>query len=83
MARQKMQIVGYDDTGTMYGPLKLNAPDFELALNSSDIENGNPEKGLPMGLGNGEGNWRLLLTTDDNQLDVGAYVRNYWGFATG
>ena len=82
MARQKMQIVGYDDTGTMYGPLELNAPDVELVLNSSDIENGNPEKGLPMGLGNGEGNWRLLLTTDDNQLDVRAYVRNFWGFGT-
>ena len=82
MGRQEMRIVGYDDAGTMYGPVDLSAPNNELVLDSSDIENGNPEKGMPTGLGNGEGNWRLLLTTDDNQLDVRTYVRNYWGFGT-
>ena len=52
-----------------------------IHLNSGDLEGGNAGKGLAEGLGPGEGDWRLTLTS---ALDVEAlsYVRTDDGFVT-
>lgn len=77
MARQRIQIVGYDDTGAVHGPVWLTMENFgDLTLTSSDLEQGNAAKGLPFGLGMGEGDWRLILTADDAHLDVRAYAHD-------
>ena len=50
-------------------------------LNSTDLEDGNSRKGLSGGVGDGEGDWRLELTTN---LDIEplAYIRTSDGFLT-
>ena len=75
---QRMQIMGYDDAGEVYGPiwLEVDHPDHPVTFNSNDLEHGNISKGLSRGLGDGSGDWRLELTADDQHLDVRAYVRN-------
>lgn len=76
MGEQSIQITGYDDTGAKYGPIWLNARGPSLTFNSDDLERGNQDKGLPGGLGDGVGDWRLLLVADDEHLDVRSYTRN-------
>ena len=81
--RQRIQIVAYDDTGALYGPVWLRLDNFQaVTLTSTDLEQGNVEKGLAEGIGNGSGHWRLVIAADDDFLDVRAYVRNLWGFGT-
>ena len=50
-------------------------------LNSTDLEDGNADKGLPTGVDDGDGDWRLELTTE---LDIEplAYIRTPDGFVT-
>ena len=52
-----------------------------VQLNSHDLESGNPDKGLPAGVGAGVGDWRLELTSAQN-ISVGGYVRTRDGFLT-
>ena len=74
---QRIQIIGYDDTGTVHGPVWLTVQNFgDITLTSSDLEQGNAEKGLPRGLGTGTGDWRLVLTTADDYLDVRSYAHD-------
>lgn len=83
IAQQRIQIVAYDDSGELHGPVWLKVDNFEsVTLTSTDLERGNAEKGLPEGIGDGAGNWRLMVTADDDFLDVRGYVRNLWGFGT-
>ena len=73
---QRLQIVGYDDTGAVHGPIWLTIENFgDVTLTSTDLEHGNAAKGLPSGLGTGTGDWRLVLTADDDYLDVRSYAR--------
>ena len=75
-------IYGIDDGGETYGPITLALRKRGAAhFNSGDMESGNAEKGLSGGLGDGEGNWRLLVSSD---LDVEAlaYIRTSDGFVT-
>ena len=75
-------IHAIDDTGERFGPLQLEMTSKEtLHFNSEDLEEGNDDKGLAVGVGDGEGNWRLRLTSD---LDIKAlaYVRTPDGFVT-
>ena len=75
-------IHGIDDTGERFGPIS-----FELAANatrhfdSEDLEQGDVGDVLSAGLGDGEGDWRLELTTE---LDIEplAYIRTSTGFVT-
>jgi Ca2+-binding RTX toxin-like protein len=75
-------IHGIDDTGERFGPIS-----FELAANatrhfdSEDLEQGDVGDVLSAGLGDGEGDWRLELTTE---LDIKplAYIRTSTGFVT-
>ena len=70
-----VRIHAFDDTGERFGPITL-ALDAEEAvhLTSRDLERGSAAKGLPVGLGNGSGWWRLALETD-LALTPLAYVR--------
>ena len=75
-------ITAIDDRGRRFGPVTLSLEARAGAhFNSQDLENGNSEKGLSGRAGNGEGNWRLELSTD---LEIGhlAYIRTMDGFVT-
>ena len=81
-----------DDSGRQFGPLDITIPKGGLPisgfawepamhLNSNDLENGNLSKGIPRGIGAGQGDWRLELSTS-LELEVLAYIRTYDGFLT-
>ena len=77
-----MAIHGVDGAGTRYGPATLTLEAKEsVHLDSAELEDGSPSKGLLGGLGDGTGHWRLELTTE---LDIEplAYVRNVHGAFT-
>ena len=60
-----VRIVAMDDGGREYGPLRLFVEANGIAeLDSGDIENGNPDRGLYGGTGPGLGDWRLQLSSD-------------------
>ena len=70
-----VNIRAIDDHGMRFdGSLAIDAM-AAIHINSRDLERGNP------GIGNGEGNWRLELTTN---LDIQplAYIRTADGFVT-
>ena len=77
-----VRIHAIDDTGERFGPVTL-ALDANETVNfkSRELEQGNAAKGLPTGVGDGEGYWRLEL---ESGLDIGplAYVRTADGFVT-
>ena len=79
-----VEIVGIDDGGMEYGPVELSIGARETKhLNSADIENSNAGKGLPDGLGDGEGDWRLLLYGGGLDIEPLAYIRTlHDGFLT-
>ena len=75
-----VRIHAIDDTGRRFGPVSLSlAARAAMQLTSQDLEEGAPSKGLPEGVGAGEGHWRLELETD---LDIEplAYIRTADGF---
>ena len=75
-------IHAVDDAGDRYGPVEVEMDAGEtIHFNSGDLESGNPDKGMPGGIGAGEGHWRLEL---DTELDIAAlaYVRTADGFLT-
>ena len=77
-----VRIQAIDDTGERFGPVTL-ALDANETVNfrSRELEQGSAAKGLPTGVGDGEGYWRLEL---ESALDIGplAYVRTADGFVT-
>ena len=77
-----VQVTAIDDTGDRFGPVTL-ALGARQALNitSTDWERGNAAKGLPVGVGDGEGSWRLDLATDLT-IEPLAYIRTPDGFLT-
>lgn len=82
-----VEIVGYDDDGMRYpsmGSIELSIGARETKhLNSGDLETGNAGKGLPDGLGNGEGDWRLVLYGGGLDIEPLAYIRTlHDGFLT-
>ena len=77
-----VRIDAFDDEGRRFGPVNLSIEGRQTRhFNSMDLERGNAEKGLSRGIGNGRGDWRLVLATT---LDVKtrAYVRTSDGFLT-
>lgn len=71
-----VEITATDDAGAAYGPIRLPVPAMRTRhFNSRDLELGNTQKGLSSGTGDGEGDWRLALTTS---LDIKpqAYARS-------
>ena len=78
----EVSIEAVDDTGVRLGPITLSVDAGATAhFNSGDLEDGNAAKGLPTGVGSGEGDWRLVL---DSDLDFEAlsYIRAGDGFLT-
>ena len=75
-------IRAIDDTGERFGPVSLRL-DAQAAvhLTSADLENGNAEKGLSAGVGDGSGNWRLELSSG-LPIEALAYIRTPDGFVT-
>ena len=78
----EVRIRASDDSGRDYGAVTLSL-DANAATHftSADIEDGNPRKGLSGGLGSGEGDWRLQVSSDLD-IDVLAYLRTPDGFLT-
>ena len=77
-----VRIRGIDDAGIEYGPVELSLEASAVThFNSGDLESGNSDKGLSVGLGDGDGDWRLHLKTD---LDIEplSYIRTHDGFVT-
>ena len=78
-----VRIRAVDDSGRRFGPISLELGKFETVhFNSDDLENGNDSKGLPSGLGNGQGNWRLELEGELELVSALAYIRTSDGFLT-
>ena len=77
-----VRIHAIDDSGQRFGPVTLDmVGKATIHLNSGDLESGNADKGLSGGVGDGEGNWRLELSST---LDIEplAYIRTADGFLT-
>lgn len=77
-----VSIVAIDDSGNRSETITLTlGPRSAAQFNSGDLEAGNPSKGLSGRAGDGDGDWRLELTTE---LDIEplAYVRTEGGFVT-
>ena len=63
-----VRVHAVDDDGTRHGPIDVSiGANAARHFNSSDLEDGNLDKGLSGGVGSGRGNWRLELDTD---LDI-------------
>lgn len=77
-----IRIEAVDDSGARAEAVYLSLnPREAVHLNSRDLENGNPDKGLPKGIGDGEGDWRLTLTSALNPEAL-SHVRTRDGFVT-
>ena len=77
-----VRITAIDDIGARFGPVTLSLDAGETVnFNSRDLERGNASKGLPVGVGDGSGSWRLVLETDLGITPL-AYIRTSDGFVT-
>ena len=77
-----LQITGIDDWGERYGPISYPLKPLQsIHFNSTDIEEGNPSKGLDAGLGDGRAWWRLQLKSS-TPIYATSYVRTKDGFLT-
>ncbi len=74
-AAGEIRIRALDDAGRSFGPVTMYMQGTRtVTLSSADLEAGNAAKGLPRGLGRGDGDWRLVLESELN-LDVFAFAR--------
>ena len=70
------------DDGERFGPATLSLDALQARhFRASDMEQGNPEKGLSGGIGDGAGHWRVELNTDLD-IEALAYIRTPEGFVT-
>ena len=77
-----VSILAIDDAGVEHGPATLDIEAHHAVhFNSADLEEGNAGKGLADGVGDGEGDWRLVLTSDLD-VEVLSYIRTADGFVT-
>ena len=75
-------IEAVDDAGVRSGPVRLTLrPRRAAHFNSMDLEAGNADKGLDGGVGVGQGDWRLEVTSELD-LMVLSYARTADGFLT-
>ena len=78
----EVTIWAVDDAGTRSGPVRLTMrPRRVLHFNSADLEGGNAAKGLEGGVGIGDGDWRLEITSKLDLMAL-AYARTADGFLT-
>ena len=77
-----VRIDAHDESGAPFGPLTLELDARETVhFNSTDLEHGNPAKGITVGTGQGVGPWRLALISALD-IEVLSYVRTSDGFLT-
>lgn len=77
-----VEIDAFDDSGSEYETVSMSIGAGETRhFNSDDLEVGNLNKGLPSGVGAGNGAWRLGLHSNLD-VEVLAYVRTTDGFLT-
>ncbi|MCY4011656.1 MAG: leucine-rich repeat domain-containing protein [Gammaproteobacteria bacterium] len=77
-----VRIVAVDDAGVRHEGLRLSVgAGATVHFNSTDLEAGNPDKGLTGMSGRGFGDWRLAL---ESTLDLAvlSYIRTVDGFLT-
>ena len=78
----EVRIDAVDDSGTHWGTLALDiGAGASVQLTSADLERGNPATGLDGAAGDGEGDWRLEITSGLD-VEVRAYIRTADGFLT-
>ena len=75
-----VSVRAYDDAGVLRRTSFRIAASAVHHFNSDDLENGSAAKGIA-GIGNGAGNWRLLLDSD-LAITATAYLRTDDGFLT-
>lgn len=76
-----IQMEAFNDAGQRHGPVTLTLGAGEAAhFNSTDLEDGNEDKGLSGNTGAGTGAWHIELRGDG--LEVLAYMRTDDGFVT-
>ena len=69
-------ITAVDDTGMRSALSPLNLTSWQtLLVNSNDLENGNPAKGITRGVGNGTGNWYLEVAPSRPEVEVLSFAR--------
>lgn len=79
----ELTVQARDDSGLSHDPITLSVgPGATAAFNSNDLELGNEAKGLPAGVGSGEGDWRLTLR-GGFEFRPRAYLRTQDGFLAG
>ena len=77
-----VSIRAFDDTDRVYEVIELAVEGGRTVhFNSTDLEDGNADKGLPEGVGPGTGPWRLELESDLD-IEVLSYIRTRDGFLT-
>ena len=75
-------IAAKDDAGNQAGPVSLSIGAHAAThFNSADLEFGNASKGIA-GVGGGVGDWRLLISSSDADIEALAYLRVRGGFLT-
>ena len=78
----EVSIKAYDETERDYEAVVLTIGGNEVVhFNSDDLEQGSSSKGLSGGVGAGEGDWRLELTSELD-IEVLSYIRTEDGFLT-
>ena len=78
-----VSIRTFDSVGVEYSALSLSVGAGQTRhFNSMDLELGNTGKGLTGSTGKGEGEWRLTLSSTQEDIDVMSYVRTPGGFLT-
>ncbi len=81
-ARGEVLIYAVDDDDGRQGLVSVTLDAGAAAnVNSTDLEDGNTDKGLFGSIGTGAGDWRLELTSE-LEIEVLAYVRTDDGFVT-
>ena len=74
-AEVAVSVTAFDRAGAARGPVKLTVASGRAKhFNSKDLEDGAPDKGLVGGIGAGDGDWRLELSTEGD-IEVLAYIR--------
>ena len=78
----EVSIRATDDSGMTVDPVTLSiGAGKTVHFNSEDLEIGNTGKGLPEGVGTGQGDWWLEISGDLN-IEAIAYMRTADGFLT-
>ena len=77
-----VQITAFDDEGERFGPVSLALGAREtVTITSRTLESGSAGIGLPVGIGDGRGSWRLEMATSLT-IDALTYIRTPDKFMT-